>query len=122
MADSYLRRFKSRHFKQGIFSPEAFECSAGESGLSLHKREPPLDSDAGLSSYQVAYAYPSGDLLGISELVAACFVGMNLPIPTPPACDEPYADLHFELRPCPDGIQAAQLAACANLLLPYTRA
>ena len=121
MADSFVRRFKRRHFRYGIFSPEAFQCTEDEIGLSLHKRDPPLDTVSGLAAYQVAFAYPSGDRLGVSELGPYCFKGMQPPVKSPPGEIEPYSELHYELRPCPEDEQAAQLAACAQVLIPFVK-
>src|SRR5258708_31190016 len=122
MADSYLRRFKKSHFSNGEFKPQAFECEKDETALSCHVQKPPLDTDEGARAYQTAFAFPSGDKLGVSVLPHSCFAGMPKPkrkLPENP--EEPFAGLHCELSPCPNDDQAAQLAKCAKKLLDFVK-
>ena len=122
MPHSYLRRFKKKHCTNGVFTPEAFECTHGELGLSFHIRKPPLETGQGILEYQAAFAYDSGDKLGICELSAHCFTGMNRPIPKKPTNhEEQYGEHHRELTPCPSDDQAAQLALCARKLLDFVK-
>ena len=122
MAESYLGRFKKRQYMDGGFSPEAFECDDDETGLCCHIRKPPLHTDEGVSAYQNAFPFPSGDKLGVCVLRPSCFSGMQKPKrKLPDNRDEPFAELHCELSPCPNDDQAAQLAKCARKLRDFEK-
>ena len=122
MADAFLRRFKKRHFENGVISPLAFECRLDETGLSFHIRRPPLDTDDGVGEYQLQFAYEkSGDLPGVCSCGDICFGGTGPPQLKRLAETQPFANLHCELEPCPDADQRAHIARMAVMLRTYEK-
>ena len=119
----YLRLFKKRHdVGDGTLSPDAFVCVGEETGLSFHLQDPPLDTEAGVSEYQSAFAYPNGDLRGVCQCAPVCFGAERLPAPKRAPDSEPYFMHHCELSPCPEREESVRCAFHAAILRPFVKA
>ncbi|MEP6757110.1 MAG: hypothetical protein ABJA67_16515 [Chthonomonadales bacterium] len=125
-ADFFLRRLAKKYCRDGIIHFDAFKCEPDcvedGTGLSIHKRLAPLDTESGVEEYQAKGKMPSGDLLGVCQISSVSIPASCPPVHKPEDLStDPYGNHHYELLPCPDEVAMTHLANFAILLLPYKR-